>query len=312
MSAYRSAMPQTRTFALNVVAPIAVGVALVAGTLFVVVFVAHVPQRVAHWWMCNSAAEGAPSLSPDGARIVFAMKSSCDTELFVANRADLHKLGETQGKDELPAWSPDGALIAFVGAKGVYTIKANGTDRRRISGMVSDFGVSWSPNGKELAFTHGSLPGPGGDLETSVYVMDADGSHVRRLLSHSIEAGTPAWSPSGRQLALAGYNGIYLVNINGSGLTRVAKEDFGFNPVAPAWSPDGRTISFVDEDGVELVDVAKEAFSRTIGIQGGTFGDATSWTRSGSGIVFSISGGKREGIYVVRPNGQHLRRIVDL
>jgi Tol biopolymer transport system component len=301
------------SFGLNVVAPIAAGLALVVGLLALLVFVVRVPQRVFHWWTCNSASTGAPSWSPSGTRIVFAKKAGCDTELYIVNRngTDLHRLAETRTADELPAWSPTGTVIAFVASNGIYTMNADGTGRRRISKDSSDFGVAWSPDGRKIAFTHGTLPGPGGDLQTSLYVMNADGSGVRQIIKHSIEPGTPAWSPNGRLLSVAGYDGIYVLHLDGLHLTRVFKEDFGFNPVTPSWSPDGRTISFVDDGGVELVDVGLRKLRRTIPITGGTFGDATSWTPAGE-IVFSISNGRQRGIYVVQSGGRGMRKIVSL
>ena len=196
----------------------------------------------------------------------------------------LHPLQQTRSHDQLPSWSPDGETIAFVADGGICTMRADGTHRHRISKKDSDFGVAWSPDGKQLAFTHGFLPGPGGDLQTSLYLMNADGSDVRTVIRHGIEAGTPAWSPNGDHLAVAGNDGIYIVNTDGGGLTRVVKEDFGFNPVAPAWSPTSRVISFVDDRGVELVDVARHTLLSTIPIDGGTFGDATSWTPSGDAV----------------------------
>jgi Tol biopolymer transport system component len=121
--------------------------------------------------------------------------------------------------------------------------------------------------------------------------------------------GTPAWSPDGRRLAFTGTDGLYVIGVDGTSLTRLFDEHFGLNPVAPAWSPDGHTLSFVDGYGLELVDTVAPRLRRRVAIEGGAGGDGSSWAPGGETIAFSLSGGKRPGIYLVRPGGRGLHRI---
>ena len=54
---------------------------------------------------------------------------------------------------------------------------------------------AWSPDGKSIAFVRGK----GGNWD--VYVMNADGSHRRKLTKSPSEDAFPSWSPDGKTMA---------------------------------------------------------------------------------------------------------------
>jgi Ca2+-binding RTX toxin-like protein len=100
-----------------------------------------------------------------------------------------------------PAWSPDGATIAF-GAKeapssDIYTVGADGSSQRRLTtSAAEDITPSWTPDGRSILF--GSNRGRGvynGDL----WMMNRDGSNERRLTP---VAAKRAWN--GRRCTITG------------------------------------------------------------------------------------------------------------
>ncbi|MDR4473232.1 MAG: hypothetical protein MRJ92_11490, partial [Nitrospira sp.] len=58
-----------------------------------------------------------------------------------------------------------------------------------------DLSPSWSPTGRELAFTSDRGGAP------QIFVMSADGSNVRRLTYEGDYNAAPAWSPRGNWIA---------------------------------------------------------------------------------------------------------------
>ena len=62
--------------------------------------------------------------------------------------------------------------------------------------------------------------GPHWSSEASIWIMSADGSHQRRLWSHSAEGGALSWSPSGKALAFTYDSEIYTIQADGEGLRR--------------------------------------------------------------------------------------------
>jgi TolB protein len=56
--------------------------------------------------------------------------------------------------------------------------------------------LAWSPDGSTLAF-NASTP----DGSPQIYVMDADGSSVRKLTGSGLGAAGPRWSPDGSRIA---------------------------------------------------------------------------------------------------------------
>src|SRR4051794_3636168 len=102
-----------------------------------------------------------------------------------------------------PAWSPQGARIAFVARETVIdgatstnsawleTMTADGRNVRKVASLRSDrIGwPSWSPDGRKIAFGYDQL-----------YVVGADGAGLRRLRNGACCA---AWGPGGRKIAFS-------------------------------------------------------------------------------------------------------------
>ncbi|MDT8342203.1 MAG: amidohydrolase family protein [Longimicrobiales bacterium] len=92
-----------------------------------------------------------------------------------------------------------------------------------------------SPDGARIAFT----------ALDRLWVADADGGNPRRLTTADVSEHFPAWSPDGRWLAYATWEGsaghLYRVRADGSGEPeRLTTEPASW--VTPAWSPDGTRV----------------------------------------------------------------------
>jgi dipeptidyl aminopeptidase/acylaminoacyl peptidase len=102
--------------------------------------------------------------------------------------------------DDDPAWSADGARIAFRATRDgndeIYVMNADGSNPDRLTDdAASDRDPSWSPDGTRIAFTSER------DGNANVYVMNADGSGVAQLTDDPSGDFRPAWSPDGTLIA---------------------------------------------------------------------------------------------------------------
>jgi TolB protein len=85
-----------------------------------------------------------------------------------------------------------------------------------------------------------------------LYVMNADGTDLRRLTDTPAVEGSPSWTADGRQIVYTsnatGNFQIWIVNSDGTDPRQLTQEPA--NNFQPAVSPDGRTIAFTsDRDG---------------------------------------------------------------
>jgi dipeptidyl aminopeptidase/acylaminoacyl peptidase len=134
------------------------------------------------------------------------------------------------------------------------------------SGDYDDEELTWSPDGKQLAFTSNrSVPDPDATYNTDVWVVSADntdkGAHLTQLTKNPGEDRSPAWSPDGKWIAYTtrldpsvfeyGTKHLAVVSSTG-GDTRVLTQSFDRMVTDPRFSPDGKSIYFIaDDDGMQ-------------------------------------------------------------
>src|SRR5947207_3100552 len=78
---------------------------------------------------------------------------------------------------------------------------------------------AWSPDGAQIAFTRTACDDWNGCVNY-IYVMNADRSSERPLMPNDpYDQSDPAWSPDGRKIAFTYYgSGLAIVNVDGTNL----------------------------------------------------------------------------------------------
>jgi len=242
---------------------------------------------IAGWWLASqgerraaaygpvkplttySGQEHEPALSPDGNQVAFSWdgekKDNFDIYVRLVEGGTALRLTTDPTPDHAPAWSPDGTRIAFTRGNAIYLISALGGMERRLlqfpHGTLSPAPVpsrlSWSPDGKFLAFT-GSLDlGP-----AAVWIVSTDSGEKRRVSSPPkgyLNDFSPAFSPDGRTLAFVRVRDTYsraviLMDMNLDGSPRGGeREATGYDRTLQdlTWQADGRGLILTIRQSLE-------------------------------------------------------------
>jgi TolB protein len=180
----------------------------------------------------NSVQDAAPLLSPDGTRVTFRRELN-PANVFVMNVDGTSQIGLAPGKRA--EWSHDGTKLALV-ADSIAVMNADGTGRQWFH-VGGDY-VTWSPDGTQLAYVSNGLNGQAAD---DIYTIFANGTGAHRVTSDGVAKNSLAWSPDGAKLVYSAAGSVYVMNVDGSGLS---------SPAAgrdARWSPDGSRIIFITD-----------------------------------------------------------------
>src|SRR5260370_20799553 len=171
-----------------------------------------------------SAFDYNPTFSPDGKWIAFTSErnGSGEADLYRVrvDGSGLERLTDDPALDDQAAFSPDGNQIAFVSTRGahnasIWILDLKTHKARNLTGapglqaaagkMNGYFRPSWSPDGQWIAFSSDRnfdfkphvYPDPAWEhpQELSIYVIQPNGSELRRLTPPGNSHGSPKWSP---------------------------------------------------------------------------------------------------------------------
>jgi dipeptidyl aminopeptidase/acylaminoacyl peptidase len=300
----------------------------------------------------NLKRVGSPAISPDGRLAAYTVRetnwdeNAYETEISIGDAATGRSRQVTNARksSSQPAWSPDGAWLAFVsdrdGKRQIYRIALAGGEAERLTNV--DEGVNafdWSPDGSQIAFTMadptseamkerekrwGDVRVEDQDLRyTHLHLLDLETRATRQLTSGAFVVGNFEWSPDGRLIAFdhrltsdpadSGTADISMVDVaTGTRTVVVAQEGPDANP---RWSPDGQRIAFVSAMGKPFFYYQNNVIAaiRPGSTQIASLTDAfdenpglVAWTKAG--VMFSASQRTRSYLFTVNPDTRAIAR----
>jgi Tol biopolymer transport system component/TolB-like protein/Tfp pilus assembly protein PilF len=215
-----------------------------------------------------------------------SVPNNSDIYVYTVDTGKIESVVESPYFDADPAFSPDGKTIAYVsdvdGNFEIYTrVIATGETKRLTNGPGHESFPTFSPDGTQIIFNS--------DVEkenTDVYLMNADGSNVRKITDAPGWDAAPAnsWSADGTKVLLLsdrdGSENIYLMNIEPYVPRRVGSNIESDQPLDPAYSRDGHHVVYQLPTEIRIFDIG-----------GGTDRSVIN-TSSGASPTFSPDGKK--------------------
>ena len=196
----------------------------------------------------------APSLSPDGRRLVYTGYKSGYADVY---EVDLASGGRTRiikfpGTNSGATYSPDGGRLALSVSKDgnpeLYVTGSGGGAARRLTRTAGvESSPTWSPDGSELIYSSDDRGTP------QLYRISATGGSGQPIATGRSYNTEPNWSADGKKVAFnvreGGSFAVAVLDLGGSG-TRTLGE--GQDPV---WGADSRHLLFASGGALILLDV---------------------------------------------------------
>lgn len=197
---------------------------------------------------------------------------------------------ETGGRNEGPAYAPDGKRMVFMSNRGggmdLWVSEANGTNPRQITTLGTTGTPRWSPDGKLIAFD-ARINDTG-----AIMVTSAEGGQPRIAVIGKGDNAVPSWSHDGKHIYYAsersGRYEVWRAGADGNGDLQITGQG-GF---APLESPDGKTIYYAKTqfDRPEIWSVPAQGGEEKLVSREVRPGTWASWALTANGIYFVEEG----------------------
>jgi dipeptidyl aminopeptidase/acylaminoacyl peptidase len=210
----------------------------------------------------GSLAPSEPAWSPDGRWIAFTGKAG-----EPAGRGEGREHSDVRVISRLH-YKQDGEGFWDGRWKQIFVVSAGGGAPRQVTqGDYDHTSPAWSPDGAYLAYTGNASPDADLDDASDLWIVRADGAGTPRRLTKAIgPVESPAWSPDGTSIAYVGHDSafagatlprIWIAALSGEPacltpgyegtIGRAIGSDVRSQPNdgGLVWAPDGRRIYFL-------------------------------------------------------------------
>jgi TolB protein len=238
-------------------------------------------------------------------------------QLVVADADGQNPHVVTESKEPLmsPAWSPDGAQLAYVSFEQrlstIYVQNLKSGERRRISAHAGvNQAPAWSPDGKKLAMT---LSTRDGNLD--VYVLDLDSQALTRITEDPGIDTEPEWSKDGQSLYFtsdrAGGPQIYKIGIRPGDKPRRLTFQGSYN-ARPRISADESQLCFVtqEEGGYRIATMDLRGHGDVQVLTKGPADVSPSYAPNGAVVIYATRDHGRGVLALVSADGHVQQRLV--
>jgi len=220
------------------------------------------------------------------------------------------------------------------GDSDIYLVNPDGSNLQRLTKGKNAWEPTWSPDRSQILVASDLHGGGQAGLQhgwvdyQEVYVMDADGSNIRRLTNtpgDSTSSWSADWSPDGEQIVFTsnrdgsdlGWDGeeLYVMAAAGSNVRRLTRR-LGSEAV-PAWSPDGTKIAFTrhpdgDQEGRGDIYVIQPDGTNLQRLTRDARAARPAWSPDGKKIAFMGQADRDDGgfdIYIMDADGTNIERL---
>jgi len=170
---------------------------------------------------------------------------------------------------ELPRWSPDGKLIAFMAttpgkSMRIYTVPTQGgSPEPTIPGERNQWDPDWSPDGNWLVFASN----PTAELSIAAMAIHLFDLRTKQAstLSNSEGLYSPRWSPEGSYIAALKPPDefLWLYDIKAKKWEEISRVGVGY----PSWSRDGKYIYFDSQSAFFRVRISDRKLERVVDLK---------------------------------------------
>ncbi|HEX7528273.1 MAG TPA: prolyl oligopeptidase family serine peptidase, partial [Thermoanaerobaculia bacterium] len=197
---------------------------------------------------------------PDGKAIAFAAEDERPNKAEIEKGNDLFEVGS----DSL--YASEASMPVHI-----WLVPADGGEAKRLtSGSWSlpaalppsppSSPLSWSPDGKTLAFVRVETPHSGDNDAATVRLLDVESGAIRPLTGKAHFEGFPVFSPDGTKLSYWCPRDRDPNNVNDIHVTSAASGGEGVNLTKPidrclyasVWTPDGKALVVGGNDGTRI------------------------------------------------------------
>lgn len=235
-------------------------------------------------------------LSPNGDTLAYFMLVEEQTHLFLLDTTggESKSILVINSKEQLsPAWSPDGAYIAYASGDGVYKVAASGGRPQKLAHMWlwDSWTVRWSPDGENLAAL--GWRGPE-DSENTVFVIPSSGGEPQALSKNTNDYKEGLeWHPDSKSISYFEYGQELTLQayLDGSDTTVLFDQESAWEYLGK-WSPDGSKYFFMGATGeIWNTYVFDSDTGKIDSLNTNSEGDVTlpSWSKDGKSLTWSTT-----------------------
>jgi TolB protein len=233
--------------------------------------------------------------------------------------ANEQRITTTRQLNVSPTWGADSRVLLYATDRNstwefVVSLLATGQrqvlTRGRPEFRDGAYNPVFSRDGKQILFAMT----PVGESAQEIFVMNADGSGLRRITRNPAIDTSPTWSPSGTRIAFvstrAGRQQIYTMNLDGSNLELVRIPDGEVD--RPTWAPAPyNEIAYSARTGagydIKVHDLTTGATRQL------TFGEGSNespaYSKTGRHLAFTSTRAGRVQVFTIARDGTGVRQI---